>query len=84
MLMKTIQNDRRALIGMIFVLIAIFWVLDSFDLIPFFLPYYLFSWKSVFILVGLFALNNRENKTSGLVLIAIGTYFYLFSFARHI
>ncbi len=75
--MKTMMNDRRSLIGFVFIIIAIFLVLENFDLIPFFLPYYLFSWKMVFILVGLFALSNRENKTPGLILISIGTFFLL-------
>ena len=72
--MKTALNDRRILLGVLFVVFGGFLLLRNLGLIPFFFPDYLFSWGSTFILVGLFALGNRENKTPGIILISIGVF----------
>jgi predicted membrane protein len=75
--MSARSNDRKVVLGAIFVLLGAFLLLDNLGWIPYFFPTYLFSWKTILILVGLFSLSNRKNKTSGIVLISIGTYFLL-------
>ena len=75
--MKSALRDRRVLLGVAFILLGTFLLLNNLGWIPYFFPDYLFSWKTLLILGGLFALGNRENKTPGIVLIAIGTYFLL-------
>jgi predicted membrane protein len=72
--MNTSFNDRRVLLGILFVVIGAFLLLTNLGWVPFFFPRYIFSWGTFFILAGLFALGNRQNKTPGIVLIAIGTW----------
>lgn len=72
--MSNSQNDKRVFIGFILILIGGFYLLRNFDLLPYFLPYYLFSWKVILILIGLFILTNRRNKTAGIILVGIGGF----------
>ena len=73
--MNPLFKDRRVLIGIALVVVALLVLLRNFDLIPYELfPYWLFSWKTAFIVGGLVALGNRTNKTVGVVLISIGLF----------
>lgn len=38
----------------------------------FYLPWWIFSWHTVFIIIGLIILTTTSNKTAGIVLVAIG------------
>ena len=68
-------TDSRVWIGIVLVLLGGYFLLRNLDLIPYFLPYWLFSWETVFILIGgsMLATGRRE----GLVFLGIGTFFIL-------
>lgn len=67
--------NQRAWLGIVLVAIGGFFLLRNFDLIPDFLPYWIFSWKTIFVLVGgsMLVTGRRE----GFVFLAIGGLFLL-------
>lgn len=60
------------IIGLALVVIGILFLLDNFEVIYFDLPYWMFKWQSILIIIGLILLANSKNNTAGYVLITIG------------
>ena len=69
--------DSRLVVGIIFLLVGLYFLLNNFDLIPFELPNFITSWQASLILIGLLLLTNRERRVGGIVLITIGVVFLL-------
>jgi predicted membrane protein len=67
--------DSRFLIGFIFVVVGAYLLLVNLDLLPFTLPDYILSWKTLLIAIGLLIVATRENKGGGITLIAVGGIF---------
>lgn len=75
--MSAIVKNKKALTGIIFVLIGIVLVIDNVNLFPGIFPYWFFSWQMLLIVIGTVALLTNENLTPGIILIAIGAFFLL-------
>jgi predicted membrane protein len=73
--MENPKNNKRALLGIILVLVGIVVVIANFNLFPFHLRPILFSWPALLILIGLFFLFSRESKATAWILIFIGGFF---------
>jgi predicted membrane protein len=71
------QNDRRIWLGVLLLIIGGAWLLDAINIIPYQVEYYLFSWKTLLIAIGVYFLGARQKVGPGIVLIAIGTFFWL-------
>lgn len=69
--------------GGVFVLIGILMVLDNLNVLRFYLPYYLFSWYSIVILIGLVLVATRDKIGLGLTMTAIGGVFLLDAMADY-
>lgn len=67
--------DSRFIVGFIFILIGAYLLLYNLDLLPFDLPDYIFSWKTLLITLGLLIIATRENKGGGITLIVVGGTF---------
>ncbi len=63
-------------IGLGLVILGGLFLLDNFYVIYFDVPYWVFRWQSILIIIGLIMLANSENKSAGTVLIAIGLFFW--------
>ncbi|MDQ3394307.1 MAG: cell wall-active antibiotics response protein [Bacteroidota bacterium] len=63
--------------GFIFILIGTVLLLRNLDLMPSLIPGYLFTWPIILIVIGLFNLIGKNDKTSGFILISIGLFFIL-------
>ena len=70
------QNNRIGL-GLAFVFFGALFLLDNLGVIPFDFTHYLFSWKGILIIIGTILLATKPNKSSGLILIAIGGFFLI-------
>lgn len=66
---------RRALIGLIFIAIGAFLMMRVFNVIPFHVPYYFFSWKMILIALGIIFMVSEKNKPTGIILFVIGSIF---------
>ncbi len=78
---KKTSLDGRLLFGLLLIVAGFLLLLDAYNIWDFNLRYYLISWKTMLIAMGLiFALNDRENPGTGIVLITIGVAFWLPAF----
>lgn len=68
-------QNPKVWLGIVLVAIGGYFLLRNFDMIPSFLPYWVFSWEMIFVVIGgsMLVTGRRE----GLVFLAIGTLFLL-------
>jgi predicted membrane protein len=74
---KPKRADSRIIIGFIFILAGAYLLLYNLNLLPFILPDYVLSWKTLLIAIGLLLLGTRENKGGGVTLIIVGSTFLI-------
>ncbi len=73
--MSTQNIDKRIIIGIIFVLVGLVFLLRNLGVFYFYLPHYLFDWEVILIIIGVLLLVSRPNKTPGIVLVSVGAIF---------
>jgi len=71
------RPDSRLAVGLLFVLVGAYLLLNNLNLLPFDLPDYVFSWKTLLIAIGLLIVATRENKGGGVTLIIVGGVFLI-------
>lgn len=69
------SNRKRAIIGLIFVIIGTLFLLDNLGF-NIDVPYYLFSWPAIFVVLGAINLLSG-NRRSALIFFGLATIFYL-------
>jgi len=74
---KNTSIDRRLVAGLLLIAAGGLLLLDKAGLLPFDMSYYIFSWKTLLIGIGLITLTNRENRVTGYILIGLGLLFWL-------
>jgi predicted membrane protein len=92
---KYIENNcenkrmKKVTFGIIVVIIGALLMASNFGYLPYQWRHIFFSWEMLLIAIGVVNLVSRESKTTGLILIAIGSFFLLpdlfdfsFSFIR--
>ena len=67
-------SNRRAILGIFLIAVGALWILERLNLIPSFWNDILISWQMLLIGIGVFSIIGG-NKTSGTVLILIGSVF---------
>lgn len=70
-------TDRRVWFGIILVAIGGFWLLDNLDIIPYYIPHYLISWKTFLIVLGAYFIFGKNKPEPGIIMVAIGGVFLL-------
>ena len=68
-------NNKRSLIGILLVIIGTLFLLDNLGL-AIDIPYYLFSWPAVFVVIGVINFLSG-NRKAGLIFLTLATFFYL-------
>ena len=79
--MKT-HVEKRFLVGILLLIAGVVLMLKYYDIVLMEVPPWVFTWKSILVLLGLVFLVTDRNKTTGLVLFLIGGVFlaaYIFS-----
>lgn len=71
------KSDGRLIFGLILVGLGALWLLDNLDIIPYVIPYYLISWKTFLIGLGVYFIIGRKKPEPGIIMIAIGGVFLL-------
>jgi predicted membrane protein len=74
---KNTSIDRRLVAGLLLIAAGALLLLDRAELLPFDMSYYIFSWKTLLIGIGVITLTNRENRVTGYILIGLGLLFWL-------
>lgn len=72
--MRNHQNtNQRAWVGILLVLVGSYFLLNNFNLIPDFIPYYLFGWEMVIVIIGLSMIFTGRKE--GFIFLLIGGFF---------
>lgn len=71
------SNSRSGILGLILIALGALFLLDNLDLIPYEISYYLFNWKGIMIMIGAVFLSTKENKSPGIILMALGGFFIM-------
>ena len=66
--------NARLLIGAVLIIFGSLFILDNYGLINFDVPYYIWSWEAVFIIIGLVLIVSSRHKLPGLILAGIGLF----------
>ena len=69
--------DPRLIVGLLFLLLGLYFLLNNFGLVPFELPDFMTSWQVFLILIGLLLLASRERRGGGAILVIVGVVFLL-------
>jgi len=75
--MSNISGNKRVWLGVLFVSVGLFLMLRNLGWLPMYIPSYIFSWKSLLMLIGLYFLLGRQKRDTGIVLMAVGGFFLL-------
>ncbi|MEQ8924287.1 MAG: DUF5668 domain-containing protein [Fulvivirga sp.] len=73
-------QDRRFWLGLVFVFIGGVLLLDNLNIIPYYIPDYLLSWKTFLIALGAYFIIGRKKPEPGIIMITIGSVFLLQDF----
>ncbi len=71
------STDSRLIIGIILILLGGILMMNTMGLMDWSVSYYIFSWKTLLILIGLVLLANKQRKTTGAVLVGLGVLFWI-------
>lgn len=77
------KMNRRIFVGVAFLIIGILLTVDNLNIFRIDLPYYLFQWHSILIIVGVFMLTAKEKVGFGITLMIIGGIFLLDDMAEY-
>jgi predicted membrane protein len=75
--MESKKNNKRALLGLLLIVLGFILIGTNFNIFPFGLRPIIFSWQGLLILIGLFFLFSREANATGWILISIGGFFLI-------
>ncbi len=67
--------ENRYLVGFLFLVAGLALLFNYYDILPWALPNWVFSWKTLLVFLGVIFMASRRNKTTGLVLFTIGAVF---------
>ena len=71
------SGRTHLLLGIVLMFLGLFLIADLADIIPWSFRDYIFTWQVLLIGLGIIFISNKENKSTGIILIAIGTFFLL-------
>ncbi len=66
------SSPSKIFIGTLLIIIGGFFLLRSFQILPFEISYVIFSWRFVLFIIGIIILINSNNKSLGIILTTIG------------
>lgn len=74
------RNNTKDWLGLILIAIGVLWIADNFFLFDFDMRGLIFSWHTLFIIIGIVLLNSQRNSIPGVIFLVLG----LFGILNHI
>ena len=71
------KSKKRSILGLVFITVGAVLIAKKMDIIPASISHIIISWQMLLIAIGAFNILTNKNYSSGLILIAIGTFFIL-------
>ncbi|HOI28122.1 MAG TPA: DUF5668 domain-containing protein [Melioribacteraceae bacterium] len=68
------KNDGKIWIGIILIAVGALLVADNFFYFDFSVHHLIFSWHTIFLIIGLVILNNSKNSVVGIVFVVLGLF----------
>ena len=81
--MENKSTDKKLIIGIILMVLGGLLLFDTFDITNLPIRYYVFSWKTLLIAIGIVIIATKEKATTGYVLIGLGIIFWLPSIVNY-
>ena len=75
--MERNKNFGKIILGIAVILVGGVLLMDNLELTYLPLKQYIFSWKTLLIVIGLAMLASRKNLAGGIILISLGVVFWL-------
>jgi predicted membrane protein len=69
------NSDRRSVLGVLLLLVGAFLILNNLNIIPFYIPHYIFTWPVILIVLGVVFILTKGRNGTGFILISIGSVF---------
>lgn len=69
--------DRRNLAAILLIVAGGILFLETFDIVDINLKYYIFSWKTLLIAIGLVVIVSSNNKLPGIIMVGLGFLFWM-------
>lgn len=63
------KAQRRSWAGIVLVIIGLVFLLDNLDVIPYYVPQYIFKWESILIIIGIGMLSTGRRAGVGFILV---------------
>ena len=70
-------TDRRNLAAILLIVAGAVLFLETFDIVDINLKYYIFSWKTLLMAIGLIVIVSSNNKLPGYIMVGLGFLFWL-------
>ena len=70
-------TDRRNLAAILLIAAGGILFLETFDIVDINLKYYIFSWKTLLIGIGLIVIVSSENRLPGMIMVGLGLLFWV-------
>ncbi len=74
---QTENPNGRLIAGVIILTAGLLFMLNNFNVLPFNIRHYIFSWKTLLIAIGALNLLFSHNRTAGFILITVGVAFWI-------
>lgn len=75
--MENKTTDSRLVLGILLIVLGGLLMAGTFGIIDWNFSYYIFSWKTLLILIGIVLITNKQRKVAGTILIALGVFFWI-------
>jgi predicted membrane protein len=70
-------QNRHSIIGIILVALGALLVINNFGFLDFNLSHVIFSWHTIFVIIGIIILSNSKSSIAGIIFLVIGLWGYL-------
>ena len=74
---KSTYTNGRLVVGLLLIVAGALLLMDMTNLLSFNLRYYLISWKTLLIFLGILISANHNDRHTGFILIGLGVFFWL-------
>ena len=75
--MENIKKHKNTILGILALVVGALLLMDNLQVIEFPVSSYIFSWKTLFIALGIYLLVVKQKLTGGIILISLGITFWL-------
>ena len=75
--MENLRKHKNTILGVLALIVGSLLLMDNLNIIDVEVTRYIFSWKTLLILLGIFILVGKQKVTGGIILISLGVTLWL-------